>query len=147
MKKNNYQEFFLCLCVFVAKTPTRSKFTRHFSLDLETIFVTKSDYFCHKAANNLRTLFGKSIYKLRETYNDYFNNRLFFQLKSHTLYQVDQTLKTFNYRFYRLSHNRHNFCIELRSVICIETSNSLNIKKLRSERANSLKNEDAKPRA
>ena len=42
----------------------------------------------------------KSIYKLENTYNDFLNNGLFFQLKSHTLHQVNQTLKIFDYRFY-----------------------------------------------
>ena len=110
---------FFCLCVFVPKTPIRSKFTRHFSLDTGTIFVTKTAYFCQKAMDNLDTLFVKNIYKSRNTYNDSINNRLFFQLKSHTLHQIDQTLKIFHYRFYRLSHKRHNFCTELRQLFVL----------------------------
>jgi len=48
-------------CVFVVKTPTRSKSTRYFYLDLGTIFVTKTDHFCQKATNNFEALFVISI--------------------------------------------------------------------------------------
>jgi len=89
MKKNNYQENFSWLCVFVAKTPIRSKFTQHFSLDTGTIIVTKTDYFCHKAMDDLQALFVKNIYEFKFIYGTALNNRLFFQPISHDTSLID----------------------------------------------------------
>ncbi len=99
--------------VSVAKTPIRSKFARHSFSDSGTIFVTKTDYFCHKAMDNLETLFVKTIYKLKYIYINYLNNRLFFQPISHDTLSNRLNSENGQPQLNSLSHNRHIFCSKI----------------------------------